>query len=58
MTRTLARLAFFLSGIAGLTFELVWTRHLGLAIGATSVAIATITAAYMGGLALGSSSIT
>ncbi|MBC7793794.1 MAG: fused MFS/spermidine synthase, partial [Clostridia bacterium] len=54
MTRLLARLAFFLSGVAGLTFELVWTRHLGLAIGATSVAIATITAAYMGGIALGS----
>lgn len=54
MTRTLARLAFLLSGVAGLTFELVWTRYLGLAIGATSVAIATITAAYMGGLALGS----
>lgn len=54
MTRLLARAAFLLSGIAGLTFELVWTRHLGLAIGATSIAIATITAAYMGGLALGS----
>ena len=54
MNRLLARLAFLLSGVAGLTFELVWTRHLGLAIGATSIAIATITAAYMGGLALGS----
>src|SRR4051812_1556490 len=53
MTRWLARCAFFISGIAGLTFEIVWTRHLGLAMGATTLAIATTTAAYMGGLALG-----
>lgn len=54
MTRWLARCGFFLSGVAGLTFELVWTRHLGLAMGATTLAVATTTAAYMGGLALGS----
>ena len=52
--RNLARGAFFLSGTAGLTFEIVWMRHLGLALGATTLAIATTTAAYMGGLALGS----
>ncbi len=54
MTRWVARCAFFLSGVAGLTFEIVWTRHLGLAMGATTLAVATTTAAYMGGLALGS----
>jgi spermidine synthase len=54
MTRVLARCAFFLSGVAGLTFEIVWMRYLGLAIGATTLAVATTTAAYMGGLALGS----
>ena len=52
--RNLARGAFFLSGIAGLTFEIVWVRHLGLALGTTTLAVATTTAAYMGGLALGS----
>lgn len=50
----LARGAFFLSGVAGLCFEIVWLRHLGLALGATTLAVATTTAAYMGGLALGS----
>jgi spermidine synthase len=54
MTRNLARSAFFLSGVAGLTFEIVWMRHLGWAVGGTTLAVATTTAAYMGGLALGS----
>ncbi len=52
--RNLARGAFFFSGLAGLAFEIVWLRHLGLALGATTLAVATTTAAYMGGLALGS----
>ena len=51
--RNLARSAFFFSGLAGLTFEIVWLRHLGLTLGATTLAVATITAAYMGGLAFG-----
>lgn len=50
----MARSAFFLSGAAGLIFEIVWLRHLGRTLGATTVAVATTTAAYMGGLALGS----
>ncbi len=54
MTRILARSAFFFSGVAGLTFEIVWLRHLGWAVGGTTLAVATTTAAYMGGLALGS----
>lgn len=54
MTVLFARSAFFFSGVAALVFEIVWLRYLGLAMGATTLAIATITAAYMGGLALGS----
>ncbi|MEK7705005.1 MAG: fused MFS/spermidine synthase [Myxococcota bacterium] len=54
MTNLLARLAFFFSGVAGLTFEVVWLRYLGLSMGTTTVAIATTTGVYMGGLALGS----
>lgn len=46
-------LAFFASGFAGLVFELVWMRSLGLAMGSTTVAIAATASAYMGGLALG-----
>ncbi|HET6373497.1 MAG TPA: fused MFS/spermidine synthase [Candidatus Polarisedimenticolia bacterium] len=45
---------FALSGAAGLIHEVVWARLLGLVFGATSLAISTVLAAFMGGLALGS----
>lgn len=46
--------AFFVSGAAALVFEVVWTRLLLLEFGATSLAVATVLAAFMGGMALGS----
>jgi spermidine synthase len=46
--------AFVLSGAAGLIHEIVWTRLLGLVFGVTEMAIATVLAAFMGGLAIGS----
>ncbi len=46
--------AFLLSGAAGLIHEVVWARLMGHVFGATSLAISTVLAAYMGGLALGS----
>ena len=45
---------FLLSGGAGLVHEVVWARLLGHVFGATSFAVATVLAAFMGGLALGS----
>ncbi len=45
---------FFLSGISGLIYEVVWTRMLILVFGSTTFAVSTILTAYMGGLALGS----
>ena len=45
---------FVLSGFAGLAYQLVWTKHLMLVFGASHQAIATVVAAFMGGLALGS----
>ncbi|MCK4548016.1 MAG: fused MFS/spermidine synthase [Candidatus Eisenbacteria sp.] len=45
---------FFLSGAAGLVYEVVWTRYLTLAFGVTAEAVSAVLAAYMGGLALGS----
>ena len=47
-------LAFFLSGAAGLMYELVWVRMLGLIFGHTVHAITTVLVVFMGGLALGS----
>jgi spermidine synthase len=45
---------FFLSGAAGLIYEVVWMRMLALVFGATAFATSTILASFMAGLALGS----
>src|SRR5688572_22878263 len=45
---------FFLSGATGLIYEVLWVRHLHLVFGATTYAIATVLATFMGGLAFGS----
>ena len=47
-------LCFFLSGAAGLIYEIVWIRMLGLVFGHTVYAITTVLVAFMGGLGLGS----
>ncbi|MCP4654450.1 MAG: hypothetical protein GY856_17800, partial [bacterium] len=44
----------FFSGVCGLTYEVLWVRQLGLIFGVTSWAVATVLAAFMGGLAVGS----
>ncbi len=44
---------FFLSGAAGLAYEVVWTRMLILVFGSTTFAVSTVLTAFMGGLALG-----
>ncbi len=45
---------FFLSGCAGLLYEVVWVRMFSRIVGGTNYAIAIVLGAYMGGLALGS----
>jgi predicted membrane-bound spermidine synthase len=45
--------AFFLSGVAGLIYEVVWARYLDLLLGGTAYAHIMVLAAYMGGMALG-----
>src|SRR2546426_870220 len=47
-------LCLFVSGASGLIYEIAWVRSLELVFGATSFAVATVLAAFMGGLALGS----
>jgi spermidine synthase len=56
-TRGLVLALFFLSGATGLVYEVVWTRQLSLIFGVTVFAAATVLAAFMGGLALGSFAI-
>ncbi|RKY64064.1 MAG: spermidine synthase, partial [Candidatus Latescibacterota bacterium] len=45
---------FFVSGACGLVYEVVWTRMLVVAFGATVWAASTVLSAFMGGMALGS----
>ena len=47
-------LIFFLSGAAGLIYEVVWTRGLTLVFGTTVYAYSIVLSAFMAGLALGS----
>src|SRR3954471_7583946 len=47
-------LCFAPSGMAGLIDEVAWVRSLELIFGATTFAIATVLASFMGGLASGS----
>jgi spermidine synthase len=44
---------FLLSGFAALIYQTAWTRQFALVFGTSELAVATVLAAYMGGLALG-----
>ncbi len=44
---------FALSGFAGLLYETAWTREFSFVFGTSSLAVSTVLAAYMGGLAAG-----
>src|SRR5204863_2443932 len=51
--RALFLFAYFCSGLAGLIYEVNWTRILTLYIGHTTAAASAVVAAFMGGLAGG-----
>ncbi|MCH2172000.1 fused MFS/spermidine synthase [Myxococcota bacterium] len=53
-TRLAILTVFFVSGAAGLVYEVVWMRWLSLVFGVSIYAAATVLASFMGGLALGS----
>jgi spermidine synthase len=44
---------FALSGFAALVYQTVWTRQFAIVFGTSELAVATVLAAYMAGLALG-----
>jgi len=50
-------LIFFLSGTAALIYEVLWVRYLSLIFGGSHLAVTTVLAVFMGGLALGSYTI-
>ena len=45
---------FFVSGACGLIYQVVWTRMMTHVFGSTVLAVSTVLAAFMAGLALGS----
>lgn len=48
---------FTLSGVAALVYQTAWTREFALVFGTSELAVATVLAAYMAGLALGARGI-
>jgi spermidine synthase len=44
---------FVLSGLAALIYQTAWTRQFAIVFGTSELAVATVLAAYMGGLAFG-----
>lgn len=44
---------FFLSGFAALLFQTAWTREFAFVFGTSDLAVATVLAGYMAGLAIG-----
>ena len=53
-SRSVLYVIFFLSGVTGLVYEVIWVRLTGLVFGNTSQAISIVLGAFMAGLALGS----
>ncbi|MDH5607778.1 MAG: hypothetical protein OEY93_12935, partial [Anaerolineae bacterium] len=52
-TRSLLLVIFLFSGATSLVYETLWSRQLHLVFGVSQLAIATLLAAFMAGLALG-----
>src|SRR5262245_60816342 len=50
---TLLSGCFILSGVAALVYQTAWTRQFAIVFGTSELAVATVLAAYMGGLAFG-----
>lgn len=51
---SLVAFCFFLSGLAALIYQMAWLRSLSIVFGTSHLSVATVLAAYMGGLAAGS----
>ena len=51
------RTAFFCSGTAGLVYEVLWSRYLGLYVGHSAYAQVLVLTVYLGGMAVGSMAV-
>ena len=57
MLRALLLAAFILSGAAGLIYESVWSRYLGLFVGHSAYAQIIVLAVFLGGMAIGAAAV-
>jgi hypothetical protein len=46
-------LCLFASGVAGLIYQVLWSKYLALFVGSTGMAQVIVLSTFMGGLALG-----
>jgi spermidine synthase len=53
MAGALLHTLFFMSGAAGLIYEIIWVRQFGTVFGSTVYSVALVTGLFMGGLGLG-----
>ena len=53
LTAVTLYVCFFVSGVAGLIYEVLWAKYLALYVGSTGLAQIIVLATFMGGLALG-----
>src|SRR5438034_4782577 len=51
--RTLLAILFVLSGMAGLIYESIWSRYLGLFVGHSAYAQIIVLVIFLGGMSLG-----
>jgi spermidine synthase len=54
LRRSIAFVCFFISGFAGLAYEICWIRKASLVFGSTTFALSTVLAVFFAGLAIGS----
>ncbi len=50
-------IAFVCSGVAGLTYEVLWSRYLGIFVGHSAYAQVLVLAVYLGGMAVGAAAV-
>lgn len=53
MQKTIIYFVFFLSGVAGLGYEVLWTRMLSVSLGHEIVSVLAVVSAFFSGIALG-----
>jgi len=54
MKRSVLLICYLISGVAALSYEILWQKELSLVFGSTSYSMSTVVSSFMAGLAIGS----